>query len=329
MKAKFNFYLAGHLTLLLALLAGSLQAQTDNSFCWMRSFTRPTTGTTGACAPGTSKEGALCYTTCQAGYESTPGALVCEQTCPAGYTDLPGTCTKPADIDSAGYPWQLGDIPLGSNGCYNGMLSRCKQANPNVGCYLSGLIAYPNCPANYHKNGDLICTANCPSGMKGDGGVFCSKQEYGRKVTVPSTCATGTDLDGALCYPSCGNGYTGVGPVCWGNCPSDHSYRCGAACAVSQSACQAAVGNMVLSTAGVALNVASMALGGPGLSTAMHEAMEAGTTGLAMAVLEHVPESGESVLFNAAKSYATSFGKQFVKTTLKTSWIREICSGKA
>lgn len=39
---------------------------------------------------------------------------------------------------------------------------------------------------------------------------------YGRGAgTVLDTCDPGWELDGALCYPTCDNGYTGVGPVCW------------------------------------------------------------------------------------------------------------------
>lgn len=38
---------------------------------------------------------------------------------------------------------------------------------------------------------------------------------------VLSTCGPNEEKDGALCYPKCKSGYSGVGPVCWSGCPSD------------------------------------------------------------------------------------------------------------
>jgi hypothetical protein len=35
--------------------------------------------------------------------------------------------------------------------------------------------------------------------------------------TFPNTCPTNEELDGAVCYPKCRDGYHGVGPVCWAN----------------------------------------------------------------------------------------------------------------
>ena len=317
MYFRFRWRRSAPLILTIALLTCSVQAQTDNSFCWKGSFSRGVGGLKNACPQGTDFEVAACYTTCGPGWENTPAALLCEATCPAGWTDLPGTCDKPSDITSAGYGWQTGDS-VAPGHYLDGARARCEAANQSVGCYLpqNTLIYYPNCPANYEHNGPSICTAVCPSNMH-DSGTFCNKPTpQGRTMSVPS-CGSGMDTDGALCYPSCGSGYDGVGPICWSQCPPDHSFQCGAACATSEAACQAAVGNMVFSTIGAAVDVASMALGGPGLSSALREAMEAGTTGMADAVLTHVPESGESLLFNATKDYALSFGKQFVKATLK------------
>lgn len=49
--------------------------------------------------------------------------------------------------------------------------------------------------------------------------TVCWRDTYGRGVGVPiSSCPSSTEKDGALCYPLCESGYTGVGPVCWQNC---------------------------------------------------------------------------------------------------------------
>ncbi|CAF0848556.1 unnamed protein product [Brachionus calyciflorus] len=63
-------------------------------------------------------------------------------------------------------------------------------------------------------------------------GVFgqCWFGSYGRGVGWPlSTCKSGQELNGLLCYPQCSNGYYGAGPVCWSNCResySDHGALC-------------------------------------------------------------------------------------------------------
>ncbi|HBE81562.1 MAG TPA: hemopexin repeat-containing protein [Pyrinomonadaceae bacterium] len=51
---------------------------------------------------------------------------------------------------------------------------------------------------------------------------YCYKNTIGRGVGTPLTnCPAGTEKDpaGALCYPNCRAGFTGVGPICWGTCP--------------------------------------------------------------------------------------------------------------
>ena len=54
----------------------------------------------------------------------------------------------------------------------------------------------------------------------------CWKKAYGRTAGEPlSTCPKDKEKDGALCYPYCEKGYSGVGPVCWQNCPHDKGFR--------------------------------------------------------------------------------------------------------
>ncbi len=287
---------------------------TDNSFCWKQNFGRGVGTLPSACPNGYSHELAACYTTCKAGYENwSSGAVTCEQQCPSGFTDNPGTCLKPAATSSAGYPWKFGD-PFDLTGA----MARCNSANPGLGCYISGAIVYPNCAAGFHKFGDLVCTPNCPANMT-DSGAFCSKQTYTRSMTVPG-CASGTTNDSGLCYSSCGAGFDGVGPVCWSQCPSDHPFQCGAACAVNQSACAAAVGNMVYSTVGVAINAASFVLGGPGITTAGRAALEGAETARTAEVLAQTAETGEASLMSAVKTYGVTFGKTFAKTMLKNQF---------
>merc|ERR1711997_489000 len=42
---------------------------------------------------------------------------------------------------------------------------------------------------------------------------YFNNDPYKRAYRGP--CCPGWELDGALCYPQCAGGFTGIGPVCW------------------------------------------------------------------------------------------------------------------
>ena len=48
-----------------------------------------------------------------------------------------------------------------------------------------------------------------------------AKKTYGRAVGVPLSCASKEEQSGALCYPPCKSGYSGVGPLCWSHCSGE------------------------------------------------------------------------------------------------------------
>ena len=77
-------------------------------------------------------------------------------------------------------------------------------------------LCYPKCDKGYHPIGCNICTPDCPpsSGTTviTDDGATCRTQKC--KVNEEK------DPNGQLCYPKCKTGFTGVGPVCWENCPA-------------------------------------------------------------------------------------------------------------
>ena len=61
---------------------------------------------------------------------------------------------------------------------------------------------------------------------------ICWKKSYMRGVGSPITyCDPETDKEGALCYPKCKPGYTGVGPACWKQCKPGYTER-GAFCII-------------------------------------------------------------------------------------------------
>ncbi len=63
-----------------------------------------------------------------------------------------------------------------------------------------------------------------------DIGVSCHKDSYGRGAGYPLGCSNDEDYDAGLCYDKCNYGADGVGPVCWGHCPSGTTECGGALC---------------------------------------------------------------------------------------------------
>lgn len=50
----------------------------------------------------------------------------------------------------------------------------------------------------------------------------CWLKAYGRGTgKVANTCPDDQEKNGALCYPKCKKGWSGIGPVCWMDCPAD------------------------------------------------------------------------------------------------------------
>ena len=90
------------------------------------------------------------------------------------------------------------------------------------------LLLIRSCPW-YNKCGlfGSNCGKKCKTGYVNDG-CTCrqplyvyAKKTYGRGVGVPLSCASKEEQSGALCYPPCKSGYSGVGPLCWSHCSGE------------------------------------------------------------------------------------------------------------
>ena len=151
------------------------------------------------CVAGQEKDGALCYPLCRTGYKGV-GPVCWAATCPVNTTDSGVSCTKVTYSRGVG-----------------AFLSACAS-----GLEKDGLLCYPPCRDGYKGVGPVCWAATCPANTT-DSGVSCTKVSYGRGVGAPVTyCDPTTEKDGALCYPLCRTGYTGVGPVCWAaTCPAN------------------------------------------------------------------------------------------------------------
>lgn len=89
-------------------------------------------------------------------------------------------------------------------------------------------LCYPKCNDGFDGVGP-VCWERCPDGYTDDGAlcrkdaIIIAKASYGRGAGTPMTCSDTEELDGALCYPKCDNGFDGVGPVCWQVCPDGYT----------------------------------------------------------------------------------------------------------
>jgi len=82
------------------------------------------------------------------------------------------------------------------------------------------LMAYPKCREGYSAFGCCICrppVPNCEGTFHMNGGIdlSCAKKIIIGDPVV-GICNSKQDENAGLCYPKCGKGYNGIGPVCWG-----------------------------------------------------------------------------------------------------------------
>lgn len=241
--------------------AAEVAAQEESDICWRRTRVRGAGEALSTCPSG-ERDGALCYPKCASNYDGV--GPVCWARCKSGYIDDGAFCRKNVHIvekkhygRGAGYAsWDK---------------SKCSKEHGS--CELYGAMYYPKCRAGYEAVGCCLCRERrCPSGYTDDGALcrkdahIYAKHSYGRGVGDPMSCASGLEQSGALCYPRCGNDYTGVGPVCWGNCPKNQPIDCGAICGKSVAQCTLAISDMVLAPIELVQNIVSAVLSGGSLS---------------------------------------------------------------
>lgn len=267
---KITALSASDMNLVMSWIAAQVSAQ-RLSFCYRQSFTRDAGESATTCANGWEKVGLRCYPKCQAGYaRSGPN---CIATCPQGFTDIGLYCQKPAAYGrGGGYPWKFGDKAFSLDGARE----RCTKDNPQ-GCEQNGAIFYPKCKPGFHNVGANICSPNCPYNWQ-DSGTGCKKPALPSNLSGDAFgCNPGKEKSGELCYNKCNKAdYSGVGPVCWQNCPSQMPVNCGAGCATTSKDCALAVTDMVISPILAAVSLAT--LGGASGVTATGNVIKGGAT---------------------------------------------------
>jgi hypothetical protein len=233
----------------------------EPTFCWKDTTTRGIGTIPQACEANQDRIGLFCYPKCPSGYSRF--GFDCHSNCPKGWRNDGLYCRNAEYGRGGGYPWKFGD---GLND--NGMFDRCGRDNGGrQNCEKNGLIVYPKCKAGFYAVGCCICrpaTPNCAKlGLGYQVDLSCEKKIIiGAPVT--GTCKPGEDKNVGLCYPACKAGYTGIGPVCWGQPPKGW-VNCGMGAAKDSKTCEEIIFNQVSSVGSLALNIAS--LGSSGAAT--------------------------------------------------------------
>ncbi len=191
--------------------------------------------------------------------------------CPAGYTNFGLTCTS--GLSSYSNPSMLGTCPSGFT---------------NYGLFCKGTTwstfwdfkttGEMTCPAGYFLNKTIgRCYKDCKPGYKsvgemcaagldtvGASAMTCRADEVkggvanARCYPAVGDCGADGQKDAGLCYKKCSAGYNGVGPVCWGTCPSSLPYSCGASCTKDAAGCQSVIFSQVSSVGTLAGTIVTM-----------------------------------------------------------------------
>ena len=97
-------------------------------------------------------------------------------------------------------------------------------------------------------------------GFTGQLDLSCSKRIHIGAVRT-GQCDDGEEMDVGLCYPKCRSGFSGVGPVCWGQSPIVNGKRfvnCGMGAAKDDGACAAALAAQISSPFMMIANVVTL-----------------------------------------------------------------------
>lgn len=206
-----------------------------DEYCWKDTYGRGVGTIPAACNDGDYQNG-LCYSKCPAGmYGEGP---VCWSGCPAGYVDRGPTCHINMEL-SFPSSWE--------NVCHRGLFGECWW------------IREARCPSGYTTVLG-VCYLTARSTPAGFSGTYLDpmKNTHARGVgTIPSNCGSGKQYDAGLCYNNCRSGYSGVGPVCWGQPPSGW-VNCAMGAAKDNTTCATVTSGQVMSFATLAMNAATM-----------------------------------------------------------------------
>lgn len=186
-------------------------------------------GVTAGCSGSASGyDAGLCYTPTRAGY--TCAATTCTENCPPGYTDAGLFCQKTEQYGrGVGQTPSCGTLEYDAGLCYTptepGYTCAAETCTENCPSGFTDAGLFCQKPASYGRGAGVIPTttySNCPSGYT-TYPLTCTNWSTANTMnrTATTTCSSGYELNGGLCYPVCKSGFHAVGCcVCSPDCPT-------------------------------------------------------------------------------------------------------------
>lgn len=240
----------------------------EAEFCWRESYGRGVGKIPNHCPSHkeTIAGGVFCYTKCHTLGNFYRYGYDCHQRCGSGFNDHGLFCNRgnwgrgvgefkcgwtywASDSSALGEHTSSGRRLLGGGGRAKTRLvcggSQCGHKQDCLG------LCYPHCPGSHpNKIGCNLCGVDCrKSGYASGIAPSCPKRIYTSYGMEAAKCAPGFEYDAGLCYEKCGNGYNGVGPVCWGTAPTVNGKKwveCGMGAAKDDGACAGTVSDQIL-----------------------------------------------------------------------------------
>jgi hypothetical protein len=290
--------------------------------CWRNSYTRGVGTVPRNCGPGQEEATAgLCYEKCRTGYKGA--VTMCVPSCPPGFRDDGLYCFKPPPYVRDEYPINAGEFFsfgwLTGQDSLQGARDRCRAEHGNNCVAANGnTIVYETCKAGYQQAPIItnLCTPTCPANTI-DIGISCQKNTYDRGVGKLMQCDPSKQNDAGLCYDNCRPGFTGVGFVCWADCPANLPVNCGASCAKSKDDCALAVTDQVTSPFIAAGSIALTVLTAGGGSAAVSGAKTGAQAGAQIAAKVAAKAAARTGLKTAIRTALKSAAVQSAKTLAK------------
>jgi len=287
MKRKIEWVLVSLVTVFA--LSVPIVSTAEDDICWRETNPRGTGTIPRQCDLVEERKVLTCYELCPEGY--TGLIAKCRADCPPGYTEgVLNYCRKAESYRVEGFGWKAGD-GLGPNRLLKAR-QRCEQKYGRGSCEQRQLAWYPSCRETFTNAGINICSQTCPEGWKEEPNR-CERPSFVREKSR-TECEEGKEYGAGLCRDLCPDGYNGVGPVCWAECPASFPERCGMACATSREACATAVTDQVMSVFEVVVSLAAVVATG-GASTAAKGVSGVAKTAAKQGAKQALKEAGKSI----------------------------------
>jgi hypothetical protein len=295
-------------------LAWSASVWAEDEVCWRETEGRGIATIPRQCDLVEERKMLTCYEHCRDGY--TGLIAKCRKDCPEGFKEgALNYCVKSENYRVDGFPWKAGD------GLGRYKLTKAKQrcdARHGAGnCVQRQGAFYPRCRAGFRQQGVNICAQACPAGWQVSGNR-CLRPSYVREKSRPR-CEDGKEFRAGLCRNACPDGYNGVGPVCWAECPAEFPARCGMACATSEGSCAEAIIDQVMSVVEVAAQIALLVVtaGGSSAATATTGGATAATGAATTASTTAATTTAQTAARTGARQALRAAGRSLAKFTKK------------